>query len=582
MNIGEPYFNPFPGLRPFSEQDDRLFFGRDAQVDELLDRLQQTRFVGVIGTSGSGKSSLVRAGLIPALHGGSLASAGSPNWEIVIARPGSNPIANLASALAELGPVGDASTGDVNLRVGLTGAVLGSSALGLVEVVRQTRGADTNLLVVIDQFEEIFRFARMASASQRDDEAVAFVRLLLAAVAQRETPIYVLITMRSDFLGDCARFHDFPEALNRGLFLVPRLSREQLREAIEGPIAVAGASITPRLVNALLEDVGDDPKLLPVLQHALMRTFDVWADAAARYAAIDLQHYDQTGRMSRALDVHGEEIYFGRRGGYDSAPRPTPAETSQRTIAEHVFKLLTEKGPDERRVRRPTTFDACVRATGALGEPLREVVGAYRARRSSFLMPPMETEIKGDTVLDISHESLMANWTRLRKWIDEEAASGAHYTRLATSADMFASRQTVLWRGPELAAAVRWKKRQQPKQGWAERYDPHLVRNMRFLAASKAERLCRRLWIGSVLFFIAAITGLIAGHFDNYPATDLTLTQSVIMIFVLLFCAGIAFCATYWLVMQIRLRWLVWKIRSAPRTNVASATARESMAGAID
>jgi len=247
--------NPFPGLRPFEANEDHLFFGRDGQSDEILGRLRRNRFLAVVGTSGSGKSSLIRAGLLPSLYGGLMTKAGS-NWRIAIFRPGNDTIRNLTSALSAPGVL--RRDGADALHTIFTETTLRRSALGLIDATRHARmPAEDNLLIVVDQFEELFRFRR--TGSRPDDEAAAFVKLLLEATRQTEVPIYVVITMRSDFIGDCARFRDLPETVNAGLYLIPRMTRDQRREAITGPIAVGGAQITPRLVNRLLNDVGDSP-----------------------------------------------------------------------------------------------------------------------------------------------------------------------------------------------------------------------------------------------------------------------------------------------------------------------------------
>ena len=148
--------------------------------------------------------------------------------------------------------------------------------LGLIEALReQPLPENTNLLLVVDQFEEIFRYRE----HQDRDEADAFVALLLRSVQDSAFPVYIVITMRSDFLGDCALFPGLPEALNDSQFLTPRLNREQRRLAITGPARVCGGDVEPALVNRLLNDMGADPDQLPVLQHALMR---LWTDAAKR------------------------------------------------------------------------------------------------------------------------------------------------------------------------------------------------------------------------------------------------------------------------------------------------------------
>ncbi len=261
--------SPYPGLRPFEADEADLLFGREEQVDELLRRLHSTRFLAVVGPSGCGKSSLVRAGMIAALESGFLVSAGS-NWQFAIMRPGSRPMTELAAALVAqtgLAPNDDPNT-DTAMTVGLLGATLRRGPLGLVEALHETPlPPNTNLLVLVDQFEEIFRFRREGGI----DEADAFVALLLESAAQREVPIYVVLTMRSDFFGDCAAFAGLPEALNRSQYLTPRLSRAQRRAAIVGPARVFGGDVAPDLVNRLLNEMGNDPDQLPLMQHLLMR-----------------------------------------------------------------------------------------------------------------------------------------------------------------------------------------------------------------------------------------------------------------------------------------------------------------------
>ena len=246
-------FNPFPGLRPFRTEEKYLFFGREDQTAELLTRLRRTRFLAVVGTSGSGKSSLVRAGLLPELHGGTMTKAGS-SWEVAVMRPGGDPITNLAQALCDADLYSNKEA-DFPAQVQAT---LNRSGLGLVEAVRQAGlPADTNLLLVVDQFEEIFRFHERGGEQQ--EQAGAFVNLLLEASGQEAHAIYVVLTMRSDFLGDCAQFRGLAEAVNQGEYLIPRLNRNQCRAAIEGPVKVGGGVIAPRLSQQLLNDVGDDP-----------------------------------------------------------------------------------------------------------------------------------------------------------------------------------------------------------------------------------------------------------------------------------------------------------------------------------
>src|SRR3982074_2677954 len=188
--------NPFPGLRPFESSETHLFFGRDGQSEELLRRLKRTRFLAVVGTSGSGKSSLVRAGLLPALQGGLMASAGS-DWRIAILRPGGDPIGNLARTLASPAVLGSHDDKGDDMQSVMAETTLRRSSLGLVELVSRARtkvdeGGHPvfpdyeNLLVVVDQFEELFRFKQLIEEGNSQEDAAAFVKLLLEGVGQKD------------------------------------------------------------------------------------------------------------------------------------------------------------------------------------------------------------------------------------------------------------------------------------------------------------------------------------------------------------------------------------------------------------
>lgn len=267
MMIATPSDIPFVGLRPFHSHEHHLFFGREEQTAELLQRLHHHRFVAVVGSSGSGKSSLVRAGLIPTLRGGFLVED-RDRWHMAVMKPGYAPLASLAAALVPVLSVGN-DTDSVPELDALRDAIDEAGTDAVLQAVRPLFQADdANLLLVVDQFEEIFRFGGTAGHT----EAADFVATVLALAGQRQLPVYVVMTMRSDFLGDCDVFHGLPAALNRSQYLVPRLSRGQLRTAIQGPIRLFGATVSRTLVDRLLNDLGDDHDRLPVLQHALLRT----------------------------------------------------------------------------------------------------------------------------------------------------------------------------------------------------------------------------------------------------------------------------------------------------------------------
>jgi WD40 repeat protein len=472
--------NPFPGLRPFRESEEHLFFGRESQVDTMIDKLARTRFLAVVGTSGSGKSSLVNCGLRPALHRGLMADAGT-SWRIAQFRPGSDPIWALAGALAaDRVLFGGFQSAGLPLK-DIIEASLRMSKLGLVDVYRQAQLSEgVNLLVIADQFEELFRYRRLGtasadSASERGQEAKAFVSLLLEAAVQADLPIYVVLTMRSDFLGDCAEFPGFPEALNQSQYLVPRLTRDERREAIAGPVGVGSGEISTVLLTRLVNDVGDNPDQLSILQHALNRTWARWQNEEGA-KVLELPHYEAIGTMAHALDHHAEKAYSELPSG------------PQKRICENVFKALTDKGTDARGIRRPMELSALCAAIGAEPAEVTPVIDVFRRPSRSFLMPPMPEPLEAGTVIDISHESLMRVWERLKAWADEEARSARLYRRLSETAVLHTAGKAGLWRDPDLQLALDWREREKPTKPWAELYGGGFEGAMNFLEQSEAQR----------------------------------------------------------------------------------------------
>ncbi|HUD63054.1 MAG TPA: hypothetical protein VMQ17_00675 [Candidatus Sulfotelmatobacter sp.] len=472
---------PFPGLRPFHQGEEHLFFGRESQIHAMIDKLSDARFLAVVGTSGSGKSSLVNCGLRPALHGGLMAKAGTA-WRVAQFRPGGNPLRSLACALSKEGVLFNDFDSSTLALVDIIDASLRMSKLGLSRIYHDARlPEDTNLLVVVDQFEELFRYRQIPSAAgdetqQRNQDAVAFVNLLLDAKTHPEIPIYVVLTMRSDFLGDCAEFEGLPEAINEGEYLIPRLTRDERKAAIAGPLGVGGAEVNPVLLTKLLNDVGDNPDQLSILQHALNRTWAYWENEGHCHGPLDLQHYEAIGTMAHALDQHAEKAF-----------RELPGER-HRKICEKIFKTLTDRSTDSRGIRRPTKFSVLCKVAEAMPSEVTDVLKVFRKPSRSFVMPPLPEDLEDETIIDISHESLMRIWQRLITWTYEEVQSAQLYRRLAETASLNAEGKEGLWRDPGLQSALDWRAKERPTEAWEELYGGDFSQTMSFLEQSEQQR----------------------------------------------------------------------------------------------
>ena len=502
--------NPFPGLRPFTIDECHLFFGRESQVDEILVNLAENRFVATLGFSGSGKSSIMYCGLIPILYGGFMTEAG-PNWNVITTRPGESPINNLSEAiLSQDQEYVEASEEEQLINRTIISSILRSGSRGLIDVAKKYKlSTGDNLLILVDQFEEIFRFRRNETIPDSHDEALAFTNLILEAVKQDEVPIYIAITMRSDYIGECSLFPGLTEMINNSNYLVPQMNRDHLRMAIEGPVAVGGGRISDRLVKRLLSEVGDNQDQLPILQHALMRTWDYWVENKDIGEYIDVRHYNAVGRMTQALSQHANEAY-------------DELNDKQKMISEVLFKALTEKRSATHGIRRPAKLGTVAEIAGVDEQEVMDVVEAFRKPGRSLIMPSTNVPLTADTVLEISHESLMRIWIRLKNWSDEEFESAQMYKRLSEAAAMYQIGRTGLWRPPDLQMALNWQKKQKPTRVWAQRYDEAFERAIVFLDTSRItyeaeqrnqemmqKRLLRRTRLTAAVLGIAAVIAIV-------------------------------------------------------------------------
>lgn len=475
---------PYPGLWPFNREEADIFFRREKQINQLLNKLGTSRFLAVLGPSGCGKSSLIRAGLIPYLEAGFIAGAGS-QWRIAEMRPGDRPLLALAKALLKPEAMGAEWGGGADA-VPFLAAELRRGPLALVESMRRKPlPPGTNLLILVDQFEEIFRMEGRLDP----DEGNKFADLLLETLREagkrgegEDLPAHLIITMRSDFLGDCALFRGLPEAITDNLYLTPRLTREQTEAAIVGPARVCGGEADPALANRLLNEIGPDPDQLPVLQHALMRMWrrmlEKFPEEGANGPAekiLALAHYKDIGEtLGSSLDRHAEEVYGG-------------LEEDRKPIAETMFRCLTQRAMGQREPRRPAGLGEIAEVAGAPWETVAAVAEVFRREDCNFVVPPPGEPLRPETTLDIGHESLIRQWRTLADWVKEEAKSAEIYRRMRDWALRWEQGEAELWGGTDLSVSHTWWERERPSPDWAERYGSRdeFKLAMKFLDASE-------------------------------------------------------------------------------------------------
>ncbi|HDZ41068.1 MAG TPA: hypothetical protein ENH59_05255 [Bacteroidetes bacterium] len=462
-------FNPFPGLRPFAPEERDLFFGREGQSEEVMKKLINNRFVTVIGASGSGKSSLVYCGVIPRLA--DTADKSIKKWQILAMRPGNDPMGSLVSVIAGHIPALKQKELDRTMIDG----VIRKDERGLIEAVNKLKiEKDGKTLIIIDQFEEVFRFKNATRSGVSKGDNRYFMDLLVNAVKDPASGISIIMTMRSDYLGDCAQFQGLTELINNSNYLIPHMSEDDYRKAIRGPVEYAGAIIESELVDLLISEIGERTDQLPVLQHSLMRTWDNWQSMNMPGKPVSVANYNAIGRMSEAMSRHADKAF-------------EELDEKGKAICESLFRTITEKGPDNKGVRHPTRLSTIASIAGCSEMELIKVIDTFRSAGRSFITPPGGIDLGGESVIDISHESLMRIWDRLREWVNKEAESEQMYLRLSEAAAMFQEGKTTLWRPPDLQLALQWRNENKPTLTWAERFNPAFERAMVYLRTSEKE-----------------------------------------------------------------------------------------------
>jgi len=457
---------PYPGLRAFTREESDLFFGRDGCVDRMVDRLSATRFLAVLGPSGGGKSSLVRTGLLDALDLG-LASAAGSRWRIAHMHPGGAPMRNLATALLKTRDDKTPEAQEVDYLV----PFLHRGPRAVSEWAGGGNLPDGwNLLILVDQFEELFRYGDYAES----EEAEEFVAMLLESASAANPRLHVVLTMRSEYLGACSLLPGLAERVNDGIYLTPRMNREECRDAIEGPARVMGFEVEPALVTRLLNDLASfapwdtDPcarqgdqlarraDQLPLMQHVLNR---LWirsvAEASGELVELKLADYDACGGLTGAIDHHADEVMESLGKG-------------ARRGVEAVFRALISGTSVATATRRPSKLADLTAVVGSRRDAIA-IIEAFSGPGCNFLHLSHPT-LDDAVIIDISHESLIRQWTLLRGWLEEEARDGAEWARLTAARERHEAGKEELLSGLSLHSLDAWFEEAKPTAEWAARH----------------------------------------------------------------------------------------------------------------
>jgi len=458
---GEP---PYMGMRYFDTADAELFYGREALTRELAARVANEPFLAIVGASGSGKSSVARAGLIPALKMGA----------VYVITPTAHPLESLAASLTRESEsvtatstlMDDLKNDSRSLRLYIRKILAGSGK--------------PNLLLLVDQFEETFTQCKDFT------ERKVFIENLLAAADEDDGRVRVALTLRADFYHHCAEYDGLRQALQAHQAYIGAMTPDELRQAITAPAEAAGWDFQPGLVDLILRDVGTEPGALPLLSHALLET---WKRRQGR--TLTLAGYADAGGVKKAIAQTAESVY-------------DHLSSAEQGIARSIFLRLTELGEGVQDTRRRANLDELSQTT-ATHDAVAKVLKTLTDARL------ITTEADS---AEVAHEALIREWGTLRKWLDEDRESLRLHRHLTESAHEWQNRGREageLYRGVRLKQIQDWMKEHSDQLSPLEREFVQASQNVK-----KRERLN---WIAiagvGVVLLLMIILGT-TGKFNRY------------------------------------------------------------------
>ncbi len=376
--------NPYKGLRPFEEAEAGDFFGRESLIAQLLERIEEDSayrsFLAVVGASGSGKSSLIQAGLLPQLRSGKV--PGSDHWFISQMVPGDSPLAALTQALLSVAPGASPRLADQ----------LMADPQGLLWAVGNLMASvEGDLLLVVDQFEELFTMV------EDEAERAHFLALLREAVSVEESRFRVIITLRADFYDRPLLYEGFGEIMQQRTQVVLPLNAAEIERAITGPAEAVGMEVSPGLVAAIVDDMREEPGALPLLQYALTEVYE-----RCEGNILLLEAYRESGGVEGALARRAEDVYHS-------------LNRAQKGTAQQIFLRLVTLGEHAADTRRRATQSELFATSGAGRDEVEAVLGKFGDYR---LLAFDRDSITREPTVEIAHEALIRGWARLREWLD--------------------------------------------------------------------------------------------------------------------------------------------------------------------
>lgn len=455
---------PFPGCRSFHESEQASFYGRNKQVDDVLLLLHKHKFIALTGQIGSGKSSFLQSGLIPALRKGHNGLAGK-EWVICNTRPGLAPIKNLAYALSENDLLNPSTKSTPEQRLWIE-KNLKEGISGLESVYRRSEiFGKKNLIIIIDQFDDLFLHNdRFNNAAVLNEETNQYINAITGANFAEDIAVYVVIALGAENIIDISPYRRLQDLLNQGQYLLPRINGVDVKRLISSPLLSTNLSMSSESMDSLLAQFGSDMRLLPNLQFLMFKIWTTFQHTSDGEMVIQTEDLAEAGNLQRCFAVHLENHYDN-------------LDERQKLVFEKLFKAMLSDD-SLGKLTQPKTLTHLSSICEASVDEISLLLNDLFEGERKFLdiLPPDVSLLHGNSskiyhrnsLVFLKNENIFIHWDRFRIWLEEEKESRDIYKRLVTDQLRYDEGKTSLLRPPDLDFIWQWYQNTQPTKIWGE------------------------------------------------------------------------------------------------------------------
>ncbi len=460
---------PFVGLRAYNSDESDIFFGREKQILILEKKIEKSKFLVVLGAAGSGKTSLINAGLVSKLKKN---ASNENSLKVIKINYDKNIIDILSEELVNICYKSTEEEKIKNISTNLAVTYLKQHTNPIVDILNEFNFPKSKkVLIIIDNFEKIFYYLNKA---EDKNQIKRLVNQLFIVSKQNEIEIYVCIIMHSGFLSECVKIEDLPEIINNGQYLIPNMNLDEIKQTIVKPLKNSGIDISYKLVDELILKQKNNNEQLTEFQNTLLHIWKKWCEADKTDNKITLEYFNEEIKTN-IVEYKAEKIY-------------NSLETNEeKKICEIIFKSLTQKIDNNNVISINRSIDKLTLLCNTKRDVLIRIVNKFATNDIPILKYSKKYQFSKDKHITLNHDNTASLWGRLKQWIDDESKLAKIYLNLIKDSDLYQDGKIDFWEGEKLQNALIWYDNNKPIETWAQKYHTDYESAITFLERSQKQ-----------------------------------------------------------------------------------------------